>query len=79
MVFSIRLERIAAKVSLHRKTQFIPKLVCYWKLKRQSRNGVPLLRRLQATSQGAHMNTYKVAICMQVLKIALTLLCVLAK
>jgi len=37
-----------SKVSVMKKSQFIPKLVNYWKLKRQSRNGVPLLRRLQA-------------------------------
>lgn len=43
-----RLDIIISRVSLHKKYQFIPKLVSYWKLKRQSRNGVPLLRRLQA-------------------------------
>lgn len=47
-----RLDRISSCVSLHKKSQFIPKLVSYWKLKRQSRNGVPFLRRLQANSKG---------------------------
>ena len=49
-----RLDRIIGRVSLHKKSQFIPKLVNYWKLKRQSRNGVPLLRRLQATNNHSH-------------------------
>ncbi|XP_019854738.1 PREDICTED: bromodomain and PHD finger-containing protein 3-like [Amphimedon queenslandica] len=47
-----RLDRIITRVSLHKKAQFIPKLVSYWKLKRQSRNGVPFLRRLQASNKG---------------------------
>ena len=46
-----RLNGIINRVSLHKKSQFIPKLVSYWKLKRQSRNGVPLLRRLQAINK----------------------------
>ena len=49
-----RLDRIIGRVSLHKKSQFIPKLVNYWKLKRQSRNGVPLLRRLQASNHHSH-------------------------
>ena len=57
---SDRLNRISAKVNLARKTQFIPMLVSYWKLKRQSRNGVPLIRRLQASSHGQRVNMYKV-------------------
>ncbi len=47
-----RLDRIVTRINLHRKSQFIPRLVSYWKLKRQSRNGVPLLRRLQANNKG---------------------------
>lgn len=34
-----------------RKAQFIQSLQSYWMLKRQSRNGVPLIRRLQASHQ----------------------------
>eukprot|EP00731_Ephydatia_muelleri_P002416 Em0001g2416a len=57
-----RLDRIIGRVSLHKKSQFIPKLVNYWKLKRQSRNGVPLLRRLQASNNHSHRaNTTNVA------------------
>ena len=49
---SSSLDRIIGRVSLHKKSQFIPKLVSFWKLKRQSRNGVPLLRRMQASNHG---------------------------
>ena len=39
------------RVAMARKAQFIQSLQSYWMLKRQSRNGVPLLRRLQASHQ----------------------------
>ena len=55
-----RLNRISAKANISRKTVFISMLVSYWKLKRQSRNGVPLIRRLQASRQGQRVNMYKV-------------------
>ncbi|KAK3739546.1 hypothetical protein QZH41_016221 [Actinostola sp. cb2023] len=44
-----RLGKIVSKVAMARKAQFVQALQSYWMLKRQSRNGVPLLRRLQAT------------------------------
>ena len=40
-----------AKVNLAKKAQFMERLIGYWTLKRQSRNGVPLLRRLQMSNQ----------------------------
>jgi hypothetical protein len=55
--FLFRLDQIASRVCLHKKAQFIPKLVSYWKLKRQSRNGVPFLRRLQASNSKGHKTT----------------------
>lgn len=44
-----RLEVIAKKVRIAKKDALIQKLMAYWTLKRQSRNGVPLVRRLQST------------------------------
>ena len=46
-----RLSKIVNRVAIQKKSQFIQCLQSYWMLKRQSRNGVPLLRRLQATHQ----------------------------
>jgi hypothetical protein len=45
-----RLSQISSFVNVPRKSQFLKYLLSYWKLKRIKRNGVPLLRRLQAAS-----------------------------
>lgn len=50
---SDRVQEISNLVSMQKKSQFIQKLVAYWTLKRQFRNGVPLLRRLQTAQAGA--------------------------
>lgn len=42
-----RIEDIKSKVIIDDMETFFPKLMNYWLLKRYSRNGVPLLRRLQ--------------------------------
>jgi len=39
--------KIAKRASLEQKEAFISRLHCYWTLKRQSRDGAPLLRSLQ--------------------------------
>jgi bromodomain and PHD finger-containing protein 1 len=46
-----KVQEIASLVSFKKKDQFLQRLIAYWTLKRQHRNGVPLIRRLQ--SQGS--------------------------
>ncbi|XP_040193683.1 bromodomain and PHD finger-containing protein 3 isoform X1 [Rana temporaria] len=46
-----RLIKISSGVCLQKKTQFMRHLHSYWLLKRQSRNGVPLIRRLHSHVQ----------------------------
>ncbi|XP_041084033.1 bromodomain and PHD finger-containing protein 3-like [Polyodon spathula] len=48
---SHRLNKICTGVSVQRKNQFMQRLHNYWLLKRQSRNGVPLIRRLHSHLQ----------------------------
>lgn len=47
-----RIQEIGALVTISKKSQFIQRLIAYWTLKRQFRNGVPLLRRLQSAQGG---------------------------
>ena len=44
-----RMQIIAKSVSFQKKIVFLKRLLAYWTMKRQERNGVPLLRRLQST------------------------------
>ncbi|CAH2278224.1 bromodomain-containing 1 isoform X3 [Pelobates cultripes] len=46
-----RVNKIMNQVSIQRKKQFIERVHSYWLLKRMSRNGIPLLRRLQSSLQ----------------------------
>ncbi|XP_048781551.1 bromodomain and PHD finger-containing protein 3 isoform X1 [Lagopus muta] len=48
---SYRLNKICRGISLQRKSQFMQRLHNYWLLKRQARNGVPLIRRLHSHLQ----------------------------
>lgn len=47
-----RLTKIALLINIPKRNQFVQLLLGYWTLKRQSRNGVPLLRRLQISHTG---------------------------
>uniref|UniRef100_A0A3Q2PTL1 Bromodomain and PHD finger containing 3 n=1 Tax=Fundulus heteroclitus TaxID=8078 RepID=A0A3Q2PTL1_FUNHE len=53
---SHRLNKICTGVEVQRKNQFMQRLHNYWLLKRQSRNGMPLIRRLHS-----HLQTHKTA------------------
>ncbi|XP_007483835.1 bromodomain and PHD finger-containing protein 3 isoform X3 [Monodelphis domestica] len=48
---SCRLNKICSGLSLQKKNQFMQRLHNYWLLKRQARNGVPLIRRLHSHLQ----------------------------
>ncbi|OXB72256.1 UNVERIFIED_CONTAM: hypothetical protein H355_003789, partial [Colinus virginianus] len=48
---SYRLNKICSGISLQRKNQFMQRLHNFWLLKRQARNGVPLIRRLHSHLQ----------------------------
>lgn len=54
-----RLNVLCKGIILQRKNQFMQRLHSYWLLKRQSRSGVPLVRRLHSTVQ-AQRNTEQV-------------------
>ncbi|KAM6895425.1 bromodomain-containing protein 1-like isoform 1-T1 [Xenentodon cancila] len=47
-----RLQTIMNQVSIQKKKAFVELVLNYWTLKRQSRNGLPLIRRLQTSLQG---------------------------
>ncbi|XP_039647067.1 bromodomain-containing protein 1 isoform X2 [Perca fluviatilis] len=46
-----RLQTILNQVSVQKKKAFVELVLNYWTLKRQSRNGLPLIRRLQTSMQ----------------------------
>lgn len=52
-----KIQEIGSLVTITKKSQFIQRLIAYWTLKRQYRNGVPLLRRLQSAQGGLRDST----------------------
>ena len=46
-----KVQEIAGLISVPKRNQFFQRLMAYWTLKRQTRNGVPLIRRLQGGNQ----------------------------
>ena len=54
--YHVSIQKLAALVNMQKRSQFMHRLLAYWTLKRQSRNGVPLLRRL-TTSHARRSNT----------------------
>ncbi|NWI94770.1 BRPF3 protein, partial [Pitta sordida] len=56
---SYRLNKICNGLSLQRKNQFMRRLHNYWLLKRQARNGMPLIRRLHSHLQSQRSTEQK--------------------
>lgn len=54
-----RLTEIAQLINIPKRNQFVQRLLGYWTLKRESRNGVPLLRRLQVSHANSRNKTLK--------------------
>ncbi|EPY84362.1 bromodomain-containing protein 1 [Camelus ferus] len=73
-----RLNRIANQVAIQRKKQFVERAHSYWLLKRLSRNGAPLLRRLQSSLQ-SHRSSQQVKVEQMALELRLTPLTVLLR
>lgn len=51
MVSLLSFEAILNQVAVQKKRSFVERVLSYWVQKRQSRNNVPLIRRLQANPQ----------------------------
>ncbi|XP_062317862.1 bromodomain-containing protein 1-like isoform X1 [Osmerus eperlanus] len=54
-ITSSSFDTILNQVSVQKKRVFVERVLSYWVLKRQARNGVPLIRRLQTNPQAPKM------------------------
>lgn len=54
-ITSSSFDTILNQVSVQKKRVFVERVLSYWVLKRQARNGVPLIRRLQTNPQAQKM------------------------
>lgn len=61
-LFDGRLLEITQDLSIDDCQEFVTRLKSYWALKRRSRNGVPLLRRLQTSHMSRHKDQVKLII-----------------
>uniref|UniRef100_A0A3Q2ZBD4 Bromodomain containing 1b n=1 Tax=Kryptolebias marmoratus TaxID=37003 RepID=A0A3Q2ZBD4_KRYMA len=62
-------DTILNQVAVQRKRQFVELVLSYWVLKRQSRNNVPLIRRLQANPQPPKAKQHMVSALREQLKV----------
>ncbi|XP_053718757.1 bromodomain-containing protein 1 isoform X1 [Synchiropus splendidus] len=60
-----RLPTILNQVSVQKKKAFVELILNYWMLKRQSRNGLPLIRRLHSSMQSQKNSQPPISIVMQ--------------
>jgi len=58
-LFDDRVLEITKDLSIDDCHEFVTRLKSYWALKRRSRNGVPLLRRLQTSHMSRHKDQVK--------------------
>ena len=61
-LFDDRLLEITKDLSIDECQEFVTRLKSYWALKRRSRNGVPLLRRLQTSHMSRHKDQVKLIV-----------------
>ena len=74
-----KVQKIASLINVQRKNQFFQRLMAYWTLKRQTRNGVPLIRRLQFAKANKVPFIYYVSTCIKVSRVNEFRLCEVLK
>ena len=74
-----KVQKIASLINVQRKNQFFQRLMAYWTLKRQTRNGVPLIRRLQFAKANKVPFIYYMSTCIKVSRVTEFRLCEVLK